>query len=51
MSLAQMAAVEAEEPSGPWLVAFFRVMYCCGLRPEEAVMLRTVDLRLARGQR
>ncbi len=43
---ALLAAVEAQEPSGPRLVAFFGVMYYCGLRPEEAVMLRTADLRL-----
>jgi integrase len=38
--------VDAQQPSGPRLVAFFGVMYYCGLRPEEAVMLRTADLRL-----
>jgi site-specific recombinase XerD len=43
---ALLAAVDAQQPSGPRLVAFFGVMYYCGLRPEEAVMLRTPDLRL-----
>ena len=43
---ALLAAVGAQEPSGPRLVAFFGVMYYCGLRPEEAVMLRAADLRL-----
>ena len=43
---ALLAAVDAQQPSGPRLVAFFGVMYYCGLRPEEAVMLRTADLRL-----
>ena len=37
---ALLGAVEAQEPSGPRLVAFFGAMYYCGLRPEEAVMLR-----------
>jgi integrase len=43
---ALLAALDAQQPSGPRLVAFFGVMYYCGLRPEEAVMLRTADLRL-----
>jgi len=43
---ALLAAVDAQRPSGPRLVAFFGVMYYCGLRPEEAVMLRTADLLL-----
>lgn len=43
---ALLAAVHAQQPSGPRLVAFFGVMYYCGLRPEEAVMLHTADLRL-----
>jgi integrase len=43
---ALLAAVDAQQPSGPRLVAFFGVMYYCGLRPEEAVMLRTADLLL-----
>jgi hypothetical protein len=43
---ALLAAVDAQQPSGPRLVAFFGVMYYCGLRPEEAVMLRTADLHL-----
>ena len=41
-----LAALDAQQPSGPRLVAFFGVMYYCGLRPEEAVMLRAADLRL-----
>ena len=41
-----LAAVHAQQPSGPRLVAFFGVMYYCGLRPEEAVMLRVADMRL-----
>ena len=44
---ALLAAVEAQQPSGPRLVAFFGVMYYCGLRPEEAVVLRAADLRLS----
>lgn len=43
---ALLAAVETQQPSGPRLVAFFGVMYYCGLRPEEAVMLHMADLRL-----
>jgi len=43
---ALLAAVDAQQPSGPRLVAFFGVMYYCGLRAEEAIMLRTADLRL-----
>jgi integrase len=41
-----LAAVHAQQPSGPRLVAFFGAMYYCGLRPEEAVMLRAADLHL-----
>jgi integrase len=41
-----LVAVEARPPSGPRLVAFFGAMYYCGLRPEEAIMLRATDLRL-----
>ncbi len=44
-----LAAVQARQPSGPRLVAFFGAMYYCGLRPEEAVMLRATDLRLPVG--
>jgi site-specific recombinase XerD len=43
---ALLAAVEAQEPSGLRLVAFFGVMYYRGLRPEGAAMLRMADLRL-----
>ena len=43
---ALLTAVDAQQPSGPRLVAFFGVMYYCGLRPEEAVMLGTADLSL-----
>ena len=45
-----LAAVRAQQPSGPRLVAFFGVMYYCGLRPEEAVMLGASDLFLAVGE-
>jgi integrase len=37
---ALLDAVRRQRPSGPRLVAFFAVMYYCGLRPEEAVNLR-----------
>jgi integrase len=43
---ALLAAVRAQQPSGPRLVAFFGVMYYAGLRPEEAVSLRKDNLRL-----
>lgn len=43
---ALLVAVDAQQPSGPRLVAFFGVMYYCGLRPEEAVMLGAADLSL-----
>ena len=36
---ALLAAVRAQQPSGPRLVAFFGLMYYAGLRPEEAVSL------------
>ena len=36
---ALLAAVRAQQPSGPRLVAFFGVMYYAGLRPEEAINL------------
>ena len=36
---ALLAAVLAQQPSGPRLVAFFAVMYYAGLRPEEAINL------------
>jgi integrase len=39
---ALLAAVRAQQLSGPRLVAFFGLMYYAGLRPEEAVSL-TVD--------
>jgi hypothetical protein len=38
---ALLAAVRAQQPSGPRLVAFFGLMYYAGLRPEEAVSLST----------
>jgi integrase len=43
---ALLAAVRAQEPSGPRLVAFFAVMYYAGLRPEEAINLRADDVAL-----
>jgi integrase len=43
---ALLAAVRAQRPSGPRLVAFFGVMYYAGLRPEEAISLRRDNLRL-----
>jgi integrase len=43
---ALLAAVRAQKPSGPRLVAFFGVMYYAGLRPEEAIGLREDNLRL-----
>ena len=43
---ALLAAVRAQQPSGPRLVAFFGVLYYSGLRPEEAVCLRRRDLLL-----
>ncbi len=46
---ALLEAVRSQEPSGPRLVAFFGVMYYCGLRPEEAVTLGAADLRLPDG--
>lgn len=36
---ALLDAVRAQRPSGPRLVTFFAVMYCAGLRPEEAINL------------
>ncbi|WP_030452042.1 tyrosine-type recombinase/integrase [Herbidospora cretacea] len=39
-------AVRQQQPSGPRLVAFFAVMYYAGLRPEEAVNLRTDNVIL-----
>lgn len=41
-----LAAVRAQEPSGPRLVTFFGVMYYAGLRPEEAIGLREDNLKL-----
>jgi integrase len=41
-----LAAVKSQGRSGPRLVAFFGVMYFAALRPEEAVNLRKIDLRL-----
>lgn len=43
---ALLAAVRAQKPSGPRLVAFFGVIYYAELRPEEAVSLRKDNLRL-----
>jgi integrase len=43
---ALLEAVRAQQPSGPRLVAFFAVMYYAGLRPEEAINLRTDDVVL-----
>lgn len=41
---ALLAAVRAQQPSGPRLVGFFAVMYYAGLRPEEAINLRQDNL-------
>ena len=41
---ALLEAVRAQQPSGPMLVAFFAVMYYAGLRPEEAINLRSDDI-------
>jgi hypothetical protein len=43
---APLAAVRAQQPSGPRLVAFFAVMYYAGLRPEEAINLSADDIVL-----
>jgi integrase len=43
---ALLEAVRAQQPSGTRLVAFFAVMYYAGLRPEEAINLRTDDVLL-----
>lgn len=43
---ALLAAVRAQQPSGPMLVVFFAVMYYAGLRPEEAINLRVEDVLL-----
>jgi integrase len=43
---ALLAAVGAQRPSGPRLVAFFGVLYYSGLRPEEAVGLHRRDVEL-----
>ncbi|HUB41719.1 MAG TPA: hypothetical protein VMA72_22975 [Streptosporangiaceae bacterium] len=43
---ALLAAVQAQQPSGPMLVAFSAVMYYAGLRPEEAINLRAEDVVL-----
>ncbi len=43
---ALLAAVRAQQPSGPRLVAFFGLMYYAGLRPEEAVSLTAGCLTL-----
>jgi integrase len=42
-----LAAVRAQQPSGPMLVTFFGVMYYAGLRPEEAISLRVDDVVLS----
>ena len=44
---ALLNALRAQQPSGPRLVAFFAVMYYAGLRPEEAINLRTEDIILS----
>jgi integrase len=41
-----LAAIRAQKPSGPRLVAFFGIMYYAGLRPEEAVSLGKDNIRL-----
>ncbi len=41
-----LRAVGSQQPSGPRLVAFFALMYYAGLRPEEAVSLRTDNIAL-----
>ncbi|MEU0517364.1 integrase [Streptosporangium sp. NPDC006007] len=41
-----LAAVAAQRRSGPRLVAFFAVLYFAGLRPEEAMDLRTANVIL-----
>jgi integrase len=43
---ALLAAVRAQQPSGPRLVAFFGVLYYSGLRPEEAIGLHRRDVQL-----
>lgn len=43
---ALLAAVEAQEPSGKRLVAFFALMHYAGLRPEEVVHLRNHNVTL-----
>src|SRR5262249_40039420 len=43
---ALLAAVRAQQPSGPRLVAFFAVMYYAGLRPDEAINLSTDNVIL-----
>jgi len=43
---ALLAAVRAQHPSGPMLIAFFAVMYYAGLRPEEAITLSVDDVVL-----
>ncbi|MGC5011390.1 tyrosine-type recombinase/integrase [Streptosporangium sp. DT93] len=41
-----LTAVAAQQRSGPRLVAFFAVLYFAGLRPEEAMDLRTANVIL-----
>jgi hypothetical protein len=48
MERSLLAAVRAQKPSGPRLVAFFGVMYYAGLRPEEAIGLRKDNLHMPR---
>lgn len=43
---ALLAAVKAQQPSGPRLVAFFALMYYAALRPEEAINLRRDNIVL-----
>ncbi len=42
---ALLAAVRAQQPSGPRLVAFFGTIYYAGLRPEETISLSKDNLR------
>jgi integrase len=41
-----LAAVRAQKPSGPRLVAFFGTIYYAGLRPEETISLGEQNLAL-----
>ncbi|PZG15894.1 tyrosine-type recombinase/integrase [Nonomuraea aridisoli] len=46
---ALLAAVRAQKPSGPRLVAFFALMYYAALRPEEVVNLHRDNITLPPG--